>query len=730
MAQEASHMLGQFLVRNRVLSATQLSDALDQQKRVGRSLAVLALAEHLLGEDELALLYARLQTSDETIEEAILGLELLRQEEIAEARETPDFRIPLGLVLQKLGQVRRKTFKTWLGKFERQKFDRTRLHKQLKKNPVFAPLPARSLAKLSRSLSYKYHTAGEFIYRSGEKSNGIYVVESGLVRIMVSIRDDQRVTGSCQNGDMFGVPGVLTATPREESALAITDTVSWRISNSDFLRIMHENPRVAEMAARQIGSVYQSSIHHLRHKTRINESKIAAVFFAPGADPEHQFAAFLFDSLTASLPPKSLIISTLPGFAPKGMRSAKRAATPAQAVLRPTKRADVQYVALQTIEDSEAVETEGAEWLRQAVEHFSTIVLFVTPGTREFRRFLMGLARRSVTLVRQEFPDYLKFLKSGRDRIYQLTSNSHARDLQNRNHLLVEAPDTLVPNLIGPNLEVATADRIARWISGKSVGIAFGGGGARALSHLGVLEVLEKTGLVIDMISGASAGAHVGGMIAAGKSLPWIQEYFMRHSVLKRGHPFNDYTFPKYSFIRGRKYHNLLRTAFGDLDMADTRMPFFPLATDMQSGRSVVLRSGKMADAVLASGSVPGIFPPVARSEGVLADGGMLNNIPANILKDWDTSFVISINTSIDPARSLFQPSSIGRIMLQALDIFMVQSVKAHEEHTDFEIKPDVDAFSVTDHRKGLQIIEAGRAAGRKALPHLLRALKKHGISK
>lgn len=722
-------MLGQFLVRNRVLSATELAQALDHQKRIGRSLAILSLAEQLLGEDELALLYARLQAAPETIEEAIVGLELLRKEELAEAKDNnPEFRVPLGLVMQKTGHVRRSTFRTWLSKFERQKFDRTRLHKQLKKNPLFAPLTARALSQLSRSLSYKYHTAGEYVYRAGEKSNGIYIVESGLVRILVNIRDDVRITGSCQNGDTFGVPGVLTSTPREESALAITDTVSWRISSADFLRVLHENPRLAETAARQVGSVYQSSIHHLRHKTRINESKIAAVFFAGKPDDQRHFASSLFDSLLSSLPSNSLIISTLPGFAPRGMRSVKRAASPREAVLRPTRRPDVKYVALQKVEDDESVDTQAAEWLRHAVEHFATIVLFVTPGTREFRRFLMGLARRSVTLVRHEFPEYLKYLKPGRDRIYQLATDSRTRDLQNRQHLLLENAETLIPHIITPSIEDITAERIARWISGKSVGIAFGGGGARALSHLGVLDALERSGLVVDMISGASAGAHVGGMIAAGKSLPWIHDYFMRNAILKRGHPFNDYTFPKKAFIRGKKYHNLLRLAFGELDMADTRLPFFPVATDMQSGRTAVLRTGRLADSVLASGSVPGIFPPIPRAEGIMADGGMLNNIPANVLKDWDTSFVISINTSIDPARSLFQPDSIGKIMLQALDIFMVQSVKAHEEHTDFEIKPDVDEFSVTDHRRGLEIIEAGRKAGRKALPHLLRALKKQGI--
>ncbi len=722
-------MLGDFLVRNRVLSTQELALALETQKRVGYHLGLLELAETLLGEDELALLYARLEVNDESVEDAIVALELLSPDEIAELKGTgADFRIPLGLILQKLHMLDRAKFKTWLGRFERQKFDQTKLRKQLKKIPIFAPLPARALARLCTKLTYKYRVGGEHIYHSGEKSNGIYIVESGLVRFTVNIKQDLRVTGSCQNGEMFGIPGVLTGSPREENALAITDTVLWRISNADFMRLMREHPQIAEVTARQIGTIYQTSIHHLRHKTKINESRIAVIFFADKSDESSEFAGRVFDSMVKTLPHNSLIINTLPGFTPPGTRGVRRAASPSQVLIRPTRRRDVFYTALRQIEQLEIVDGPSAEWLRQAVNHYALIVLFTKTGTREFRRFVMGLCRRSVTIVRDEFPPHLKFLKPVRDRIYQLSTGSHETDMGNRSMLQSETPGCLIPNLITPTIEQVTAERIARWISGKSVGIAFGGGGARALSHLGVLEVMQKTGVVIDMIAGSSAGAHVGGMVAAGRPLSWIHDYFIHNAVEKRGHPFNDFTFPRLSFIRGKKYHNLLKLAFADKEMALLDLPFFPLVTDLQTGRPVIVQNGRVADAVLASGSVPGIFPPVVRAEGALADGGMINNIPADILKDWDTSFVISINTSIDPGRSLFRPNSIGKIMLQALDIFMVQSVKVHEEHTDFEIKPDVDRFSVTDHRRGQEIIESGRLAARKSLPLLLRALKKNGI--
>ncbi|MCE9598154.1 MAG: cyclic nucleotide-binding domain-containing protein [Spirochaetia bacterium] len=681
---EASHMLGDFLVRNHAISAADLSRALEMQKRVATNLGLLSLAQTLLSEDERLLLDTRLQVNqDETLEQALTGLELLSAGELAERRTlNAEYRMPLGTVLQKLKIIDRKSLKSWLQKFERQKFDRSKLKQQLKRIPIFTALPPAALSRLCNTLTYKYFTAGEYVYRAGEKSNGIYVIESGLVRMLVDIKLENRITGSAQNGDVFGIPGVLTASIREENALAITDTILWRLSSADFLRMIREYPQIAERTAKQIGTIYQSSIHHLRYKTRINESKIFAVYLAEGADADNELADTLFTSLCKTLPGNSLIINTIESFTPAGTKQIRRSASLYKAVVKPTRvRKDILYTPIQRIETKEIVDNATVEWLRRAVDRYAAIVLIVSPGTRGFRRFVMGLSRRTVTLVRHEFPTYLNFLKPGRDRIYQLATGSLAMDMRNHADLQRECPGTLIPNLITPDKEKTTAERIARWIAGKSVGVAFGGGGA-----------LQK------------------------------------HAIQKKGHPFSDYTFPFVAFIRGKKYHNLLKAAFGNSTIADVEIPFFPVATDLKTGLPVTITSGGLADAILASGSVPGVFPPIVRREGVLADGGMLNNIPANILKDWDTSFVIGINTSIDPANTPFKPRSIGKIMLQTLDIFMLQSVKSHEEHTDFDIKPDVDAFSVTDHNKGQAIIEVGRHAARRVLPQLLRALKKAGI--
>ncbi|MBE7437676.1 MAG: patatin-like phospholipase family protein [Spirochaetales bacterium] len=725
---EASHLLGDFLVRNRVLRPAALSHALEQQRRISYNLSLLSLAESLLAEDELAVLHARLQVNDETLEEALLALELLAPGELAELKTIDsDFRIPLGVIFQKTGTLNPGAFRDWLTRFENQKFDQKQLRDTLKRIPIFAHLPARELSKICSRLTYKYYTAGEYVYRSGDKSSGVYIIDSGLVRILIDIKQENRITGSCQNGELFGLPGVMAGGVRQENALAITDTVIWRISNQDFLRLVTQDSTVARVAAEHLGKIYQNAIHHLRHRTRINESKISILFVAPRADDEWRMVGHVYENLLDTLPPNSLILSTLPGWKPTGVRF-KRSSDVPSAVPVPTSRPDIFFVGMRRIEQNAIVDTRTADALRYIVHKYSSIILLASPGSREFRRFIMGLCRRSAILVRHEFPDHLKFLKGTRDRIYQLATGNPGRDLANRNLLTRECVQSLVPHLILPSNEKITAGRIARWFAGKSVGIAFGGGGARALSHLGVLEVLEKIGLQIDMISGASAGAHVGGMLACGYSREQMLEYFRREVMEKRGHPFNDFALPLRALIRGKKYHNLLRRAFGDRDMATVEMPFFPLATNLQNGKGVIIQTGKIADAVLASGSVPGVFPPVITSQGVLADGGMVNNIPAYILKEWDTSYVISINTSIDPARSLFEPGSIGRIMLQALDIFMEQTIKDHIDHTDFEIKPDVDTFSVTDHRRGQEIIEAGRLSARRILPQLLRSLKKHGI--
>ena len=166
----------------------------------------------------------------------------------------------------------------------------------------------------------------------------------------------------------------------------------------------------------------------------------------------------------------------------------------------------------------------------------------------------------------------------------------------------------------------------------------------------------------------------------------------------------------------------------GDDHLIQTATPFFPVSTDMTTGKEFVIRDIKMWEAMIASGAVPVLLPLVKHKDTFLGDGGMTNNVPASVLKQFGCDFVISINITVDPANNKLNPKSITSVLGQTIDIMMDQSVQKYVEFTDFELVPDVDEYGTAEFVKGGEILEIGKKLMEDRLDELKRTLQKMGI--
>ena len=296
-------------------------------------------------------------------------------------------------------------------------------------------------------------------------------------------------------------------------------------------------------------------------------------------------------------------------------------------------------------------------------------------------------------------------------------------------YLLATNPEAVGAHLIRTELP-EHAGLIARWLMGKSVGMALGGGGARGMAHIGILQVLEHEGVVVDAVAGSSAGTIMAGIASIGLCTDEMADLVDRHLIRSRSHPFSAYALPliSSSLLSNKRARKQLRKFFGNMHCAQTRIAFFPVCTNMLDGTETVVRDLPIREAILASGAAPGLFPLIEHNGRILADGGMVNNVPASVLKRYGCEFVISSNISIDPAKTTFNPRSMTRTILHALDILMDHSLKEYLGYTNFEIKPAVDAFGVLDFKAGKKIMEIGRQTITKRLPELKRQLARAGI--
>ncbi len=168
----------------------------------------------------------------------------------------------------------------------------------------------------------------------------------------------------------------------------------------------------------------------------------------------------------------------------------------------------------------------------------------------------------------------------------------------------------------------------------KRVGLALGGGAVRGMAHIGVLRVLEEAGIPVDYIAGTSVGSLIGAIYAAGTGAAQLEALASRFGWRHMVGP----AWPRYGFFTLRPLERRLIKILGDLRIEALKIPYAAVATDMRTAQIVVLREGRLAPAVRASCSVPGIFTPVELEGRLLGDGGVLENLPARVAAHWGPS--------------------------------------------------------------------------------------------
>jgi len=174
----------------------------------------------------------------------------------------------------------------------------------------------------------------------------------------------------------------------------------------------------------------------------------------------------------------------------------------------------------------------------------------------------------------------------------------------------------------------------------RRIGIALSGGAARGLAHVGVLSVLQKAGVPIEYVAGCSAGAILGALFCAGMSIEQIRVLTSYVSWRRLARPAQS----SQGFLRFDKLERWLIMLLGDLEFSELEVPFAVVTMDVQSGERVVLQEGRVAKAVRASCSIPGVVTPVGINGRLLADGGIVDNLPVDAARGLGAEFVIGVD--------------------------------------------------------------------------------------
>ena len=244
----------------------------------------------------------------------------------------------------------------------------------------------------------------------------------------------------------------------------------------------------------------------------------------------------------------------------------------------------------------------------------------------------------------------------------------------------------------------------------QKVGLALGGGAVLGAAHIGVLRAIEEFGIEVDCIAGTSIGAFVAGLYAFGLDWQDIQKISENLNWLD----ISGLSFSNMGLLSNRKMGELIREKIGDVNLEDSPIPVAMITADIETMEKVVLTTGDVGRAAMASTSIPGIFTPVEIDGRLLIDGGVVENVPISPLVDMDVDIIIAVDLNSDHKSK--RPENILEILLRSFVMSTQATTQFQTRNADILIKPDLSEFNVIDIDQSHDLIEKGYQEALKTL--------------
>ncbi|MFH0731843.1 MAG: patatin-like phospholipase family protein [Candidatus Omnitrophota bacterium] len=257
----------------------------------------------------------------------------------------------------------------------------------------------------------------------------------------------------------------------------------------------------------------------------------------------------------------------------------------------------------------------------------------------------------------------------------------------------------------------------------RKITLVLGGGSARGLAHIGLLKVLDREKIPIDLIVGTSIGALVGATYALGLDLAKTEKIALR---TKWWH-ITDFVTSKIGLLKGNNLANVINEAVENKNFEDAKIPLAVVTTDIERGDRVVLTSGNLTDAIRASCSLPGIFVPIRINDRLLVDGGLMESVPVKAAQQLGATFTIACDVGFCVKKEKI--TNLFQMIFQSIQIAGNELNKLQAKPADITIMPklpnDIDQMAFD---KAELIIYKGEDAAEQAIPLIRNKLQEAGL--
>lgn len=487
------------------------------------------------------------------------------------------------------------------------------------------------LVELEQSADWVTLERGRYLFRQGDPPDGAYVLVSGLLRVSVEdSKGGERTIARIRQGEILGEMALITHEVRSASISALRDCELFRLPARVFALVTEKYPRSVLNVYRTVTSRFRDSLSGPGYRDQISN---IALFPATADFGLEGFSRQLAEALSGYDSVELLDSAAVDGALGRSGIAQSQAHEPANLRL--------------------------VQWLNAQESRFGHLVYRADPNRSTWNERCLRQADRVVLVAdaaKQNLPDLDGIRPSGMDAGLRWSL------------VLVHSPDTERPTGTARWLEHCDAEtvyhvrnghsgdlaRLARILSGRAVGLVLGGGGARGFAHLGVLQALEELGIPVDMVGGTSIGAPIGGWVAQGKSAAECLRAAKRafRSLI-------DFTLPTTALLAGKRISRMITEETANQDIEDFWLPYFCVSTNLTQSRVEVHRRGGAARAIRSSVSIPGVLPPVPERGELLVDGGVLNNLPVDVMRKLNPAGVVIAIDVVLP-KSFFAAEDYG----------------------------------------------------------------------
>ncbi len=624
------------------------------------------------------------------------------------------------------------------------------LHDFLSRVPLFSSVPADQIREISGLFTKEFYHKGNVISRQGDPGDSMYIIRSGIVSVFKEAHGQRFFVSELKRGDFFGEMSLLTGAHKNSTVEASLDVTVFCLTRENFDILLKTN--------RSIG-LYLSRFYAKRMSVKEEDGMpqtMAPTFYAVSATgPELGVSHFLYSvSFHISDESYKRVVVIEPHLGADRIiqkYDLSRMACPAPelfSLLPPDsyKSEEVHWyehlsgfhvLQLQTGFSNRL--SEIIPVLMAGLKEFYDVVFFnLTHCLNDIEQLFIRLCDRTLLLIHnteeklREVQSRLSKLEVicgpsaflGRTRVgvsHLYGKKGVARQELKQRLGLSETPGIWVERSAPAIKDRIDTDKcfpvkgpraVAREIAGLRLGLALGAGGARGWAHIGVLKVLEQAGIHIDMISGTSMGALVGGIYAATASVKklkqsTIDQFFTRADTRRK---IFDYTLPRQGLLRGKKAAQLIRKAVNNADFLDLMIPTYLVGVDILNEEEVIFETGDVTNAIRSSIAIPAVFSPFKHQGRWMVDGGLLNPVPVDVLlrKGADMVIAVSIESKPSETETSKKDPGIKEIISRTISIVHGRATGDYVKNADLVLYPDVSAFAWDDFHKGIALMQRG----------------------